>query len=84
MAHTKRLERGKGEIVGQSRALKHVIQQVETVAATDPTVPLLGETGTGKELFAKAIHDLSSRRDQLLVPANCAAIPAGPQADWVP
>jgi formate hydrogenlyase transcriptional activator len=72
-----RLEPGNGEIVGQSRVLKQAIQQVETVAPTDAAVLLLGETGTGKELFAKAIHNLSSRRNQPLVRANCAAIPAG-------
>jgi formate hydrogenlyase transcriptional activator len=72
-----RLEQGHGEIVGQSRALKHVIQQVETVACTDATVLLLGETGTGKEVFARAIHRLSARRDQPLVRADCALIPAG-------
>lgn len=72
-----RAERGDGEIVGQSRALNQVIQQVETVAPTDATVLLLGETGTGKEVFARAIHTLSSRRDQPLVRADCALIPAG-------
>jgi formate hydrogenlyase transcriptional activator len=71
------LEQGNGEIVGQSRVLKQVTQQVETVAPTETTVLLLGETGTGKELFAKAIHDLSLRRGQPLVRADCAAIPAG-------
>jgi len=72
-----RMEQGDGEIVGQSRTLKHVIQQVETVAPTNATVLLLGETGTGKEVFARAIHRLSSRRDQPLVRADCALIPAG-------
>jgi formate hydrogenlyase transcriptional activator len=72
-----RLAQGNGEIVGQSRALRQVIEQVETVARTDATVLLLGETGTGKEVFARAIHDLSSRRDQPLVRADCALIPAG-------
>jgi formate hydrogenlyase transcriptional activator len=65
------------EIVGQSPALKRVIEQVETVARTDAAVLLLGETGTGKELFARSIHDFSSRRDQPLVRADCALIPAG-------
>jgi formate hydrogenlyase transcriptional activator len=65
------------EIVGQSSALKQVIEQVETVARTDAAVLLLGETGTGKELFARAIHGFSSRRDQPLVRADCALIPAG-------
>jgi formate hydrogenlyase transcriptional activator len=72
-----RLEQSDGEIVGQSRTLSQVIQQVETVAPTDATVLLLGETGTGKEVFARAIHTLSSRRDQPLVRADCALIPAG-------
>jgi formate hydrogenlyase transcriptional activator len=77
VANTMRLELGNGEIVGQSRVLKQVIQQVETVAPTDAAVLLLGETGTGKELFAKAIHASSSRRNQPLVRAECALIPAG-------
>jgi formate hydrogenlyase transcriptional activator len=72
-----RLEPGNGEVVGQSRVLKQAIQQVEIVAPTDAAVLLLGETGTGKELFAKAIHDLSSRRNQPIVRADCAAMPAG-------
>jgi formate hydrogenlyase transcriptional activator len=72
-----RLAQCNGEIVGQSRALKQVIEQVETVARTDATVLLLGETGTGKEVFARAIHNLSSRCDQPLVRADCALIPAG-------
>ena len=65
------------EIIGQSAALKHILKQVETVAPTDSTVLLLGETGTGKELFARAIHNLSSRRERTLVKINCAAIPTG-------
>ena len=65
------------EIVGQSAALKKVLQQVETVAPTDSAVLLFGETGTGKELIARAIHDLSSRRERTLVKLNCAAIPTG-------
>lgn len=65
------------EIVGQSRALKKVLQQVETVAPTDSAVLLCGETGTGKELIARAIHDLSGRRERTLVKLNCAAIPTG-------
>ena len=72
-----RLEQVNGEIVGQSPVLKQVSQHVETVAPTDTAVLLLGETGTGKELFAKAIHDQSSRRNHPFVRANCAAIPAG-------
>ena len=65
------------EIVGQSRALKKVLQQVETVAPTDSAVLLCGETGTGKELIARAIHDLSGRCERTLVKLNCAAIPTG-------
>ena len=65
------------EIVGQSRALKAVLKQVETVAPTDSTVLIFGETGTGKELLARAIHDLSSRRQGTFVKLNCAAIPTG-------
>jgi formate hydrogenlyase transcriptional activator len=63
-------------IIGQSRALRRVLDQVGQVAATGSTVLLLGETGTGKELFASAIHSLSPRRDRALVHVNCAAIPA--------
>jgi len=65
------------EIVGQSTALKEVLQQIETVAPTDSTVLLIGETGTGKELIARAIHNLSSRNERTLVKLNCAAIPTG-------
>jgi formate hydrogenlyase transcriptional activator len=64
-------------IVGQSSALRHVLELVETVAPSDSTVLLLGETGTGKELIARAIHDRSRRRDRTFVKLNCAAIPAG-------
>ena len=65
------------EIVGQSRALMAVLKQVETVAPTDSTVLIFGETGSGKELVARAIHDLSSRRQATFVNLNCAAIPTG-------
>jgi formate hydrogenlyase transcriptional activator len=65
------------EIVGQSRALRAILKQVETVAPTDSTVLIYGETGTGKELLARAIHDLSSRRQGTFVKLNCAAIPTG-------
>jgi transcriptional regulator with GAF, ATPase, and Fis domain len=64
-------------IVGQSAVLRHVLQLVETVAPTDSTALLVGETGTGKELIARAIHHRSFRRDKALVRVNCAAIPAG-------
>ncbi len=65
------------EIVGESRALKHVLKQVETVAVTDSTVLILGETGSGKELVARALHNLSGRRERTFVKLNCAAIPTG-------
>jgi formate hydrogenlyase transcriptional activator len=65
------------EIVGRSHALKAVLQQVETVAPTGSTVLIHGETGTGKELMARAIHDLSPRRQGTFVKLNCAAIPTG-------
>ncbi len=65
------------EIVGQSAAVRRVLKAVETVAPTDACVLLLGETGTGKELVARAVHDLSARRRKPLVKVNCAAIPAG-------
>ena len=64
-------------IVGDSRPLRDALQQVEIVAPTDSTVLVLGETGTGKELVARAIHDRSGRRDRTLVKVNCAAIPSG-------
>jgi formate hydrogenlyase transcriptional activator len=65
------------QIVGTSPALKHVLQLVETVATSDSTVLLLGETGTGKELIARAIHDRSRRKERTFVKLNCAAIPTG-------
>ena len=65
------------EIIGNSQALKRVLQDVETVATTDSTVLIYGETGTGKELIAHAIHNLSQRRERTLVKVNCAAIPTG-------
>ncbi len=65
------------EIIGKSEALRHVLKQVETVAPTDSTVLIYGETGTGKELIARAIHDLSSRAKSAFVKLNCAAIPTG-------
>src|SRR6202167_5282809 len=64
-------------IVGQSSALRHVLNLVETVAPSDSTVLLFGETGTGKELIARAIHDRSRRKDRTFVKLNCAAIPTG-------
>jgi len=72
-----RTEHNFEEIVGNSPAIKHVLQQIEIVARTDSTVMILGETGTGKELIARAIHNLSNRRGRALVKLNCAAIPTG-------
>jgi formate hydrogenlyase transcriptional activator len=66
-----------GEIVGDSAALRRVLKEVETVAPTGSTVLIQGETGTGKELIARALHDLSPRRDRTFVKLNCAAIPTG-------
>jgi len=65
------------EIVGKSPALQRVLRQVEVVAPTDSGVLIQGETGTGKELIARAIHNLSDRRDRPFVKLNCAAIPSG-------
>ncbi len=65
------------EIIGDSPALKRILKQVESVGPTNATVLVLGETGTGKELIARAIHDLSPRRDRTFVKLNCAAIPTG-------
>jgi formate hydrogenlyase transcriptional activator len=65
------------EIVGKSEALRRVLHQVETVAPTDSTVLIYGETGTGKELIARAVHNLSSRLSRAFVKLNCAAIPTG-------
>ncbi len=65
------------EIVGKSEALRRVLQEVETVAPTDSTVLIYGETGTGKELIARAVHNLSSRQSNGFVKLNCAAIPTG-------
>jgi len=70
-------EMGFEQIVGNSPPLKRVLQLVQTVAPADSTVLLLGETGTGKELIARAIHDRSRRKDRTFVKVNCAAIPTG-------
>jgi formate hydrogenlyase transcriptional activator len=72
-----RTEHNFEEIVGHSTALKRVLHQVETVAPTGSTVLILGETGTGKELIARAIHDAGQRRERTFVKVNCAAIPTG-------
>jgi len=65
------------EIIGESAALRRVLAQVEMVATSDSTVLILGETGTGKELIARAIHNLSPRRARTLLKLNCAAMPSG-------
>lgn len=70
-------ELGFGEIIGRSTALKDVMEKVAKVAPSDATVLLLGETGTGKELVARAIHRLSNRKDNSFIKLNCAAIPSG-------
>ena len=72
-----RSEMGFAQIIGSSPALKHVLELVETVAPNDSTVLLLGETGTGKELIARAIHERSRRKAKTFVKLNCAAIPTG-------
>jgi formate hydrogenlyase transcriptional activator len=72
-----RSEMGFEQIIGNSPALKHVLQLVETAAPSDSTILLLGETGTGKELIARAIHDRSRRNLRTFVKLNCAAIPTG-------
>lgn len=65
------------ELIGESPTFRRILKQVETVAPTDSTVLIRGETGTGKELIARAIHALSTRRERTLVKINCAAIPTG-------
>ncbi len=72
-----RSEMGFEQIIGNSSALKHVLELVETVAPSDSTVLLLGETGTGKELIARAVHERSRRSAKTFVKLNCAAIPTG-------
>jgi formate hydrogenlyase transcriptional activator len=71
-----KVERSHQEVVGQSQAIRRVLMKAEQVAPTNSTVLLLGETGTGKELIARAIHRYSKRRDRLMVKVNCAALPA--------
>ena len=70
-----RTEHNFEEIIGSSKALKKVLHQVEQVAETDATVLILGETGTGKELFTRAVHNLSPRKNRPLVKVNCASLP---------
>jgi formate hydrogenlyase transcriptional activator len=72
-----RSEMNFAEIIGNSPALRRVLKQVETVGPTDSTVLIYGETGTGKELVARALHNLSARRSNAFVKLNCAAIPTG-------
>ena len=72
-----RTEHNFEEIVGESPVLKALLSQVQTVAPTDSTVLIMGETGTGKELIARALHNLSARHDRTFVKINCAAIPTG-------
>jgi len=72
-----RSETAFGDVVGESPAILGVLASVRKVAKTDSTVLVTGETGTGKELIVRAIHDLSRRKDKLLVKVNCAALPAG-------
>src|SRR5204863_9227690 len=72
-----RSEHNFDEIVGRSPALLDVLRQVEQIARIDSTVLILGETGTGKELVARAIHDRSARKSRALVKVNCGAISAG-------
>jgi len=72
-----RTEHNFEEIIGESPALKRILEQLQTAAPTDSTILILGETGTGKELIARAIHNLSRRRERTLVKVNCAAIPTG-------
>jgi formate hydrogenlyase transcriptional activator len=72
-----RAENNFGDVVGESAALRRVLKEVETVAPTDSTVLIRGETGTGKELIARALHELSPRQGRTFVKLNCAAIPTG-------
>jgi formate hydrogenlyase transcriptional activator len=72
-----RTEMNFAQIIGNSASLRRVLRRVETVAPTDSTVLIYGETGTGKELIARGIHDLSPRRSKPFVKLNCAAIPTG-------
>jgi PAS domain S-box-containing protein len=71
-----KLEYNYENIIGQSDEINYVLYKVEQIAATDTTVLVLGETGTGKELVARAVHSLSSRKDRALVKMNCATLPA--------
>jgi PAS domain S-box-containing protein len=77
LEHEIQVELGFEEIIGQSPALREVLKQARVVAPTDASVLLLGETGTGKELVARAIHALSGRREMNFIKLNCAAVPSG-------
>ncbi len=77
LRHTVHLKHDHARIVRQSQAMQRVLAQVEQVAATDATVLLLGETGTGKELLAQAVHELSRRKHRTLIEINCAALAPG-------
>jgi formate hydrogenlyase transcriptional activator len=72
-----RAEHNFGEIVGEDAGLRRVLKEVETVAPTDSTVLICGETGTGKELIARALHELSPRKGRAFIKLNCAAMPTG-------
>ena len=72
-----RSERNFGDAIGDSPAFRKALRQVETVAPTDATVLILGETGTGKELIARSVHELSARKNRTFARLNCAAIPTG-------
>ena len=72
-----RSEAAFGDVVGESSAIRDILAGVRMVAATDATVLVTGETGTGKELIVRAIHALSRRKDKILVKVNCAALPSG-------
>jgi formate hydrogenlyase transcriptional activator len=72
-----RTEHHFGDIIGESVALRAILKEVETVAPTESTVLVRGETGTGKELIARAVHDLSPRKGRTFIKLNCAAIPTG-------
>ena len=72
-----KVERNFGDIVSCAPAMAQVFKSLEMVAATDSTVLILGETGTGKELIARALHSLSKRRDSVMVKVNCGALPVG-------
>src|SRR5438128_12316149 len=77
LRHEAKSDRGLRLLTGESQAMKAVRLAIQQVAQTDSTVLILGETGTGKELVARAIHQLSHRRDHLLVAVNCAAFAPG-------